>query len=93
MEYSITWDFIFIEIQINIWGMNNIKYHLQLGSMITCTKIMMAATNKRGQRDMKGATSVCFIFGSFFSSNKSAEAEMGVGAEIIGVVKTNTKGF
>ena len=54
---------------------------------------MMAATNKRGQRDMKGATSVCFIFGSFFSSNKSAEAEMGVGAEIIGVVKTNTKGF
>ena len=34
--------------------MNNIKYHLELGEMSTCTKRMEEDTNGRGQRDIKG---------------------------------------
>ena len=35
--------------------MNNIKYHLELGEMSTCTKRMEEATKGVGQRDIKGA--------------------------------------
>ena len=42
---------------------------------------------------MKGTTNYCFIFDSCFSSNKLVESAMDVGANMIGVVKTNTKVF
>ena len=35
--------------------MNNIKYHMDLGEMSTCTKSMEEATMGVGQRDIKGA--------------------------------------
>ena len=34
-----------------------------------------------------------FLFNSWFASKKAAEAAMELGAELIGMVKTNTKGF
>ena len=34
-----------------------------------------------------------FILGSYFDSNRSAEAVMGVGADFIGLTKINTNGF
>ena len=73
--------------------MKNSDFHLELGSTAACTKRIMEATNGFGQRDAKGATKDCFLFGSFFSSKRSAEAVMDVGADMIGMVKTNTKGF
>ena len=38
-------------------------------------------------------TKDCFLFVSWFASKKAAEAVMEVGAKLIGMVKTNTKGF
>ena len=38
----------------------------------------------------KGATEYCVIFKTWFVSKSSDEAAMGVGSDIIGVVKTNT---
>ena len=35
----------------------------------------------------------CLIFDSWFASKKAEEAAMKVGAELIGMGKTNTKGF
>ena len=35
----------------------------------------------------------CFIFDSWFASKKAAEDAMEIGVELIGMVKTNTKGF
>ena len=93
MEYYITGAFIFIEIQIGKLGINNIKYHMHLGEISFCTKVTMTATNKIGQRDMKGAIKDCFVFDSFFSSNNLAEAAIYVVADMIGMVKTNTKVF
>ena len=46
-----------------------------------------------GQSDIKGATKYCFIFGSLFASKRLDAYVMDVGTYIIGVVKTNTKGF
>ena len=54
---------------------------------------MMEATKGIGQKYIKGVTNDCFIFGSWLSSNKAAEDMLGVVAELIGMVKTNTKGF
>ena len=34
--------------------MNNIKYHMDIGGISTCTKRMEEATNGIGQRDIKG---------------------------------------
>ena len=38
-------------------------------------------------------TKDCFIFDSWFSSKKSAEVAMEFGAELIGMVKTDSKVF
>ena len=54
---------------------------------------MMVATNRIVQKYRKGVTKDCFLFYSWFSSKKAAEAALAVGAEFIGMVKTNTKGF
>ena len=42
---------------------------------------------------MKGGTKDCFLFDNWFVSKKAAEAAMEVGANFIGMVKTNTKVF
>ena len=39
-----------------------------------------------GQRDVKGTAKDCFLFDSWFASKSPAEADMGVGDEIIGMV-------
>ena len=52
---------------------------------------MMEATKGIGQKYRKGSTKDCFIFDSWFSSKKAAEAAMEVGVDFIGMVKTNTK--
>ena len=54
---------------------------------------MTKTTIKLGQRHMKGTTKDYFLFKSCFSSNNLAEAAMDVGADTIGMVKTNTKVF
>ena len=71
--------------------MNNIRYHIELGVMVDCTKNMMEARNGLGQRDLKWATKDYFLFGSWFFSKRLEEDAMDVGADIVGMVETNTK--
>ena len=66
---------------------------MQLGATEASTKITKKSTKGIGQREMKGATEDCFLFDGCFSSYKSAESAMGFGADMIVMVKTNTKGF
>ena len=73
--------------------MQEIRYQKELGATAACTKRMMEATKGIGQKSKKGGTKDCFLFDSWFSSNNSAEAAMELGTELIGMVKTNTKGF
>ena len=54
---------------------------------------MMEATKGIGQKSIKWGTKCYLIFDSWFASNKAEEAAMEVGAKLIGMVKTNTKGF
>ena len=93
VEFSVTGALLFLEIYIGKEGINNTKYHLQLGLKSTCKNIMMEATKGIGHRYIKGATKDCFIFDSWLSSKKSAEDDMGVGSDMIGMFKTNTKGL
>ena len=51
---------------------------------------MMEATKGIGQKSIKGGTKDCFLFDSSFVSKKASEDAMEVGAELIGMVKTNT---
>ena len=46
-----------------------------------------------GQSNRTFSTKVYFIFDSWFASNSSSEAAMDVGADIVGMVKINTKSF
>ena len=73
--------------------MNQMKYQQKLGETVACTKRMMEATKGIGQNSIKGWTKDCFLFDSWFASKKAAEAAMEFGAELIGMVKTNTKRF
>ena len=58
-----------------------------------CTNIMTETTKRIVQRDIKGATNDCYIFDSYFSSNKLAEAAIDVGADMIRMGKTNSTRF
>ena len=60
---------------------------------MACTKWMMEETKGIDQKYKKGGTKDCLLFDSWFASNKAAEATMELGDELIGMVKTNTKGF
>ena len=62
-----------------------------LGATSACTNRIMEATKEIGQRYKKGANTDCFLYDSWFSSNKLEEYLMYVGAGMIGMVKTNTK--
>ena len=84
---------LFIEVQRGKECMKQIKYQKELGSTAACTKRMMEATKSMGQKYIKGGINDCFIFDSWFAYKKSAEASMEVGAELIGMVNKNTKGF
>ena len=70
---------------------NNSNYRMQLGATTSCTKRMTEAAKGIGHRDIKGATKDCFLFESWRSSKKLAEAAMGARIEIISTVKTNKK--
>ena len=54
---------------------------------------MAEATKGIGQKFRKGYTKDSLIFVSLFSSKKSIEATMEVGANLIVMVNTNTKRF
>ena len=54
---------------------------------------MAEDTKGLGQKGVKGATKDCFIFGSWLYSNNLGEATMDVGADMIGMFKTNTKKY
>ena len=54
---------------------------------------MSEATKGIGQKSIKGGTKDFLLFDSWFAPKKAAEAVMGVGAELIGMLKTNTKVF
>ena len=45
------------------------------------------------QKKGKGDTKDCFIFDSWFDSNRSSEYEKDIGNNFIDLVKTNNEGF
>ena len=71
----------------------NIKYHMDPGETSACMKIMMEATKGLCQREIQGNTKDIFIFGHWIDSNRLAEAAVDVGDYMVGMVKTNKKGF
>ena len=73
--------------------MKHSKYQQELGANAACTKKIMEATEGIGQKSIKGGTKDFFLFDSWFASKKAAESAMEVGAEFIGMMKKNTKGF
>ena len=73
--------------------MNYSRFHLELGATVACNNISTKETKGLGQRSLKGSTRDCVLFGSSFLSKKSAEAAASIGVDLIGMVKTNTKGF
>ena len=93
VAYYVTGAFLFIELQRGKEGTKNSRYHQELGATAACTKRMMEATKGIGQKSKKGGTKDCFLFDSWFPSKKAAEAAMELGAELICMVKKNTKGF
>ena len=54
---------------------------------------MTEATKGLGQKSIKGLMNDFLLFDIWFASNKAAESAMKVGAKLIGMMKTNTKGF
>ena len=73
--------------------MKLIRYNSELGTTATCTNRLMEETKGLCQRALKGSTRDFFLFGSWFSSKKSLEKAASIGVDLIGMVKTNTKGF
>ena len=90
---SVTGALILIEVHIVKEGVNNSKYHMQLGDAAACTKIMMEATNGICQRSIKRGYQGFYVFDSWFSSNNSSESAVYVGTDLICMVKTNTLSF
>ena len=73
--------------------MKDSGYHQELGATAACTKRMMEETKGIGHKSKKGGPKDCLLFDSWFASKKAAETAMELGAELIGIMKTNTKGF
>ena len=73
--------------------MNHNNYQQGIGATAACTNRIMEATKGVGQKYRKGETKDCFLFDSWLSSEKLAEATMEVGSKFIGVINTNTKVF
>ena len=92
---SVTGALLFTEVQRGKEGIKSSRYQKELGATAACTKWMMEETKgiDRSEVLKRGGPKDCFLFDSWFASKKAAEAAMGLGAELIGMVKTNTKGF
>ena len=90
---SVTGDLLFIEFHRGKEGVNHRKYQQDIGATEACTKRTMEATKGIGQKYIKGSNKDCFLLDSCFLSKKAEEAVMEFGAELIGMVKTNTKIF
>ena len=73
--------------------MKDSRYQKEIRATSACTKQMMEETKGIGQKSKKGGQKDCVRFESWFASKKAAEAAMEWGAELIGMAKTNTKGF
>ena len=73
--------------------MKDIRYEQDIGDTAACIKRMMDETKGIGHKSKKGGPKDCFLFASWFDSKKAAEAAMELGSELIGMVKTNTKGL
>ena len=73
--------------------MKESRYQKELGATAACTKRMMEETKGIGQNCKKGGPKDCFLFDSWFALKKAAEAAMELGADFIGMVNTDTKGF
>ena len=73
--------------------MKDSRYQQELGATAACTKRMIEATKGIGRKSIKGGTKDCFLFDGWFASKRAEEAAMEMGAELIGMAKTNTKGF
>ena len=73
--------------------MKDQMYHQELGTMTACRKRMTESTKGVGQRKEKGYTKDCFIFDSWFASKRPYEAVTDIGADFIGMVETDIKGF
>ena len=58
-----------------------------------CTNKMVEATKGIVHRDVKGAKKDFFLVDYWLSSKKSAEAAMYIGADMIGLAKTNKRGL
>ena len=58
---------------------------------VACIRSKMEETKGIGKRDVKGNIKDCFIFDSWFASNKPTESAMDVGADMIGMFQTNKK--
>ena len=93
VAFSVTGALLFIEVHRGKQGSKNSKYQKDLGATAACTKQMMEATKGIGQKSIKWGTNDCFLFDSWFSFKKAAEAAMEMGAGLIGMAKKNTKGF
>ena len=74
-------------------GTKHSNYQHYLGATSACTKRMMEATKRICQKSIEEGTKDCFIFDGWLASKKAAEAAMEMGAELIGMAKTNTKGL
>ena len=73
--------------------MKHSKYQQELGANSACTKRMMEATSGIGQKSIKGGTKDDFLFDGWFTSKRAEKSAVEIGADLIGMVKTNTKGF
>ena len=93
VAFSITGALLLIEVKIRKEGMKNSNYQKDLGATADCTKIMTEETKGVGHKSIKGGTKDCFLFDSWFASKKAEEYVVEVGSDLIGIVKTNTKGF
>ena len=73
--------------------MKHSKYHQEIGANVAYTKRTAEAKKGIGQKFIEGGTKYYFLFDSWFASKNAAEYAMEIGAELIGMVKTNIKRF
>ena len=66
---------------------------MHLSATAACDKTLMEESKGLGKRAVKVSTRDCFLFDSWFLSKKSAVSADSSGVDLIGMVKTNTKGF
>ena len=66
---------------------------MEIGAMVSSTKSITEATKGLGQSNIKVHKKDSFILYSWFASKRLAESAVGVSANIIFIVKTNTKGL